>query len=207
VKSYLCLTVVMLTSTLVACGTTSDIKPSQAPNTVAASAQKGHVMIDLSGYEKVSVLDFTDAADKSSLKPDDARAFSGTMAAAVRSFPDLIAQQLRATGAFQEVVRGPSSGKALSISGSITRLNEGNASLRLWIGFGAGSSYFDATTVLSDAETGATLGQLTTDKNSWALGGILASAQTVDTFMQGAAQKIAAQLSAGKKGPPVAKAQ
>jgi hypothetical protein len=195
-----------LASALVACGTTSNIKPSPASAVAGNSAQKNSPIVDLSGYEKVIVLDFVDATDKSKLTPDKARFYSNTMSSAVRSFPDLIAEQVRATGAFQEVVRGPSPGKALSISGSITRLTEGSPALRLWIGMGAGSSYFDATTDLSDAESGASIGQVRTDKNSWPLGGAIASAQTVQTFMQGAAEKIAAQLRDGKKAPAVAKA-
>jgi len=194
-----------LTSALVACGTTSNIKPSSVPDAAVSPADKTRKSVDLSGYQKVIVLDFADATDKRKLDPDKQRALSDSIASAVRTFPDLIAQKLRDTGAFQEVVRGPSSGKALLISGSITRLTEGSAALRLFIGMGAGSSYFDATTELSDAETGASLGQVTTDKNSWALGGGLAATQTVQSFMQGAAEKIAAQLRDSKNGPPVAK--
>ncbi len=192
----------MLTSVLVACGTTSNIQLSPRPEALGSSAP-----IDLVGYEKVVVLDFVDATDKSKLAADDARFHSNTMSSAVRTFPDLIADQIRATGAFQEVVRGPSPGKALVISGSITRLTEGSPSLRLWIGMGAGSSYFDATTDLSDAESGASIGQVRVDKNSWPLGGAIASAQSVQTFMQGAAEKIAAQLRDSKRGPPVVKVQ
>jgi hypothetical protein len=205
-KNYLLIAALMLTSTLVACGTTSNIKPSTNSEAVGTAAQKNGKVIDLSAYDKIVVLDFVDGTDKSKLKPDKARSQSDAMATAVRSFPDLIADKVRGTGAFQEVVRGPSPGKSLAITGTITRLAEGNASLRLWIGMGAGSSYFDATTDLADGESGASLGQLITDKNSWALGGALASAQTVQSFMEGAAEKIAAQLRDSKKSPPVAKA-
>lgn len=198
--------VLVLTSALVACGTTSDIKPIPKPEAVASPAQKAAAAIDLSGYDKVIVLDFVDATDKGNLKPDKVRAYSDTMASATHAFADLIAQKVRDTGAFQEVVRGPSPGKALSISGRITRLSEGNAALRLLIGMGAGSSYFDATTDLSDADSGTRLGELTTDKNSWVLGGAIAATQTVQSFMQGAAEKIAEQLRDGKKGRPVAQA-
>jgi len=207
VNNYVRITVLFLTAALVACGSTSNIKPNQTPDTAGSTAHKSNASIDLTGYDKVIVLDFVDATDKSGLSPDKSRSYSETMAVAVRSFPDLIAQKVRDTGAFQDVVRGPSPGKALSISGRVTRLAEGSAALRLWIGMGAGSSYFDATTVLTDTESGASLGQLTTDKNSWALGGIIASSQTVQTFMQGAAEKIAEQLRDCKKGPAVAKSQ
>jgi len=205
-KNFLRIAALILTSALAACGTTSDIKPSANLQAIGSAAQKNAKAIDLSAYDKVVVLDFVDGTDSSKLKPDKLRSHSDAMATAMRSFPDLIADKVRGTGAFQEVVRGPSPGKALTISGTITRLTEGNAALRLWIGMGAGSSYFDATTDLLDGESGASLGQLITDKNSWALGGALASAQTVQSFMEGAAAKIAVQLRDSKKGPPVAKA-
>jgi Domain of unknown function (DUF4410) len=92
------------------------------------------------------------------------------------------------------------------VSGHITRLTEGNATLRLLIGMGAGSSYFDASTDLADAESGTDLGQVATDRNSWVLGGGIAAGQTVQTFMEGAADKIAADLREGKVGAAVAKA-
>ena len=206
-KSCLRITGLALASVLAACGTTSDIQPSPKPEAVAAApVQKGKPALDLSAYDKVVVLDFVDATDKSKIKPADVRAYSDTLATAAHSFPDLIAQKVRDTGAFQEVVRGESAGKALVISGRITGLAEGNAALRLFIGMGAGSSHFDATTELADAETNAVLGQLTTDKNSWALGGGLAAGQSVQSFMQGAAEKIAKQIADSKRGPATAKA-
>ena len=73
--------------------------------------------------------------------------------------------------------------------------------LRGWIGFGAGSSYFDATIEVSDA-SGKALAEMTIDKNSWPLGGILASAQTTGKFMQAAAEYFPTELKAAKmRGP------
>jgi hypothetical protein len=194
----------MLILALCACGTTSNIKPGPKPDAVAGQTQPAATGLDLSGYEKIVVLDFTDATDKSKLKPEKVAAYSEAMAAAVRTFPDLIAKKVRETGAFQEVVRGPGAGKALVLSGHIDRLVEGNGALRLLVGMGAGSSYFDATTALADAETGTSLGLVTTDKNSWALGGGIAAGQTVQSFMQGAAEKIAKNLKERKQGATVA---
>ena len=121
------------------------------------------------------------------------------------SFADLIANKVRGSGAFQEVARTATPGKVLSVSGRITRLTEGSSALRFWVGMGAGSSYFEATTELSDAESGASLGTIHTDKNSWALGGGIASAQTVQSFMEGASDKIATQLRDSRKGLPAPK--
>jgi len=72
---------------------------------------------------------------------------------------------------------------------------------------GAGSSYFNAITDLADSESQQSIGQIITDKNSWPLGGGIAATQTVETFMQGAAKKIAAEVSAGKKAFQPVKAQ
>jgi hypothetical protein len=205
-SSLIRIAVLMLVTGLTACGTTGNIQPQRKPQeAVTAPAEKGKPALDLSGYDKVVVLDFTDATDKSKLKPEELRSYSDTMATAGRTFADLIAQKLRDTGAFQEVVRGTSPGKALMISGRITRLTEGSSALRFWVGMGAGSSYFEATTELADAESGIILGHAATDKNSWALGGAIAATQTVQSFMQGAAEKIATQLRDSKKGPTVAK--
>ena len=161
----------VLATALAACGSTSNIKPSGTPAAVVAAPVPRHgATIDVSGYDKVVVLEFGDATDQSLLSPDKARAYAETIGTAVHTFPDLIAQKLRDAGAFREVVRGPSPGKALCVSGHITRLVEGSGALRFWVGMGAGSSYFDATTDLSDCESGQALGQVITGKNSWALG-------------------------------------
>jgi hypothetical protein len=183
---------------LAACGTTSGVRSDPSSDSKVAEP-------DLAGYDKVIVLDFTDATDKAKIKEKDLQAYTDTVATATRTFPDLIAQKLRSTGAFAEVVRGPSEGKALVISGRIMRLAEGNAAARFLVGFGAGSAYFDATTDLADKESGAKLGDILTDKNTWALGGAFAAAQNVPAFMDGAAKKIATELSTLKKGPEAAK--
>ena len=66
--------------------------------------------------------------------------------------------------------------------------------MRMLIGLGAGSSYFDANVRFTANESGELLGQMKVDKNSWALGGGMASGQTVDTYMRAAAKKIASEI-------------
>jgi hypothetical protein len=199
-NKYLRFIVPLVAATLAACGTTSDIKPDAKPAAEGgAPTQNVKLTVDLSGYDKVVVLDFIDATDTSRLKPDQARAHAELMATDLRIFSDLIAKDIRATGAYLDVVREPAPGKALVISGRVTRLVEGNSALRLWIGMGAGSSYFDAEVKLTDNETGNTLGSATTGNNSWPLGGALASGQTVQSFLELSASKIAARLRDGKK--------
>jgi Domain of unknown function (DUF4410) len=199
-NSYIRFIVPVLAVALTACGTTSDIKPDSAPVAEGGAPTKNvKLTVDLSGYDKVVVLDFTDATDTSKLKPDQLRSHNEMMATDLHHFSDLIARDIRDTGAYSEVVREPSEGKALVVSGRVTRLVEGNSALRLLIGMGAGSSYFDAEVKLSDSETGTTLGSATTGNNSWPLGGALAAGQTVQGFLELSAIKIATRLRDGKK--------
>ena len=212
-NNYIRLIVPVLAAFAAACGTTSELQQPAKPETVsattpaqetAAHAQvKPHV--DLSGYDKVVVLDFTDGTDTSKLKPEQVHPHSTMMANNLHIFSDLIAQKISETGAYSEVVREPTPGKALVVSGRVTRLVEGNGTLRLLIGFGAGSSYFDAMVQLSDAESGNVIASASTDNNSWALGGGLAATQTVQSFMDLSATRIAARLRDSKKGPSAAK--
>lgn len=199
--------VFLLSATLIACGTTSEIKPGSGATAIPTTAAPGKVTLDLSVYDRVFVLDFIDATDKSDMNANELRNYIDTVARADRTFPDLIAQRLRDTGIFMDVIRGPGDGKALVISGRITRLTEGNGALRLFIGMGAGSSYFNAVTDLADSETRQSIGQVLTDKNSWPLGGALAATQTVEAFMEGAAKRIASEVSAREKMPQPIKAQ
>lgn len=178
-----------LAMALVGCGTTSELK----------SAQPGS-LTGIQRYTDVSVADFGDQTPKKA-KAGDTN--SGPLAEKMREqgrhFADLIALEVDRTKAFQKVSRDakPLPGSLL-ISGDITRCTEGSASLRLWIGLGAGSSYFDATVRFSDADSGQPVGQVLVDKNSWGLGGGLAAGQTVQSFMQSAAEKIADRLAKAK---------
>ena len=214
-NNYIRLIVPVLATLAAACGTTSELQQPATPEAVgattpaqetAAPAQKIKPHVDLSGYDKVVVLDFTDGTDTSKLKPEQVQLHSTIMANNLHMFSDLVAQKISETGAYSEVVRQPTPGKALVVSGKVTRLVEGNGTLRLLVGFGAGSSYFDAMVQLSDAESGNVIASASTDNNSWALGGGLAATQTVQSFMNLSATRIAARLRDGKKGPAAAKA-
>jgi len=162
---------------LAACGSTSSIQDKEG----------GITKIDLSAYENVVVLDFTDATKKNNLP-----AFAG------RNFADRIAASIKEKGVFNKVSREPLTDKSIVVSGAITKYNEGSGTLRLLIGFGAGSSYFDADVHITDSATQQEFGKIVVDKQSWILGGIAASTQTVDGFMDGAAKKIAKELSESK---------
>ncbi|MFU8832402.1 MAG: DUF4410 domain-containing protein [Wenzhouxiangella sp.] len=171
------------------CGTTSGLKP-------ADEAQ----VLDLSGYDRVVVLDFADQTNKSGLKADKRAVYEAKTAAATRTFADLIAAEIRKTGAYAEVLREPTGEPSIMVTGTIIGYKEGNAAARFLVGMGAGSSYFDAEVLFSDLISSQRLAEVKVDKNSWALGGGLAAGQTVEHFMQGAAKKIARELAEAKAG-------
>jgi hypothetical protein len=181
---------------LAACGTTSAVLPK-------TSDARQTVVPDLSGYDTVVVLDFADATDKKGIRDKDLAGYTSHVAETAKNFADLIAEKLQKKSAFANVQRQPVEGKALVVSGTITRLQDGNAALRLLVGMGAGSSYFDSTTELRDLETRSVLGQFVTNKNSWVLGGIAAASQNVQSFVNEAAEKIAVEISRLKQPPPV----
>ena len=149
--------------------------------------KEGGTEIDLSGYQRVVVLDMGDGT-----KGKDVPDFAGS------NFADRIAAEIRSTEAFVEVSRDLGDARSVVISGEITRYAEGNPGLKLVIGFGAGSTYFDAVVRFHDSESDELLGELVVDKNSWVLGGGLAAGQSVEQFMKGAAEKIAKELAEAK---------
>ena len=169
-----------LVTLLTACGTTSGL---QNTSTDAEAS-----MPDLSGYNSVVVLDFEDGTKKKNLP----EYVSGNFAARIVS-------ELKGTGIFTDVGTTESDAKSIIIKGDITRYAEGNAALRGIVGFGAGSSYFDAVVKLYDSTTNQSLGEIIVDKNSWVLGGFLAAAQSVESFMNGAAKKVADEMKKSKE--------
>lgn len=172
---------------LVGCGTTSSLKTSQ-----------GNSLQNIQKYRQVSVLNF---ADKTNGKVSGEK-----MREHAERFANLIAVELDKTKAFDKVDRvGNAQSGSLVISGDIIKCVEGDAGLRLWIGMGAGSSYFDAILRCSDADSGQQIGEIMVSKNSWVLGGGLAAAQTIQSFMEGAAKKAAAELAEAKQGAAVGK--
>ncbi len=121
--------------------------------------------------------------------------------ASSQTFANYISSAVSKEGAFHSVARSGKAGQdTLVVEGEITRFVEGNAALRLLVGMGAGSSYFDADVRFVDGGNGAVLGTMKADKNSWGLGGSIAAGQTVDTFMNGAAAKVAEESVKFSKG-------
>lgn len=160
------------------CGTTSNLKPVSGSAEVKAKSS-------FTGYNKVIVVDFK---ENTASEP-----FKGG-----QTFANYITSELSKKKTFPVVSRKRDQSHAILIDGKVTNYDKGNAVARMLIGFTAGSSNFDAVVNVSDNQTGEKLGSIHVDKNSWALGGTLAAAQTVETLMQSAAEKVASELSKDK---------
>lgn len=126
-----------------------------------------------------------------------------------KNFADRISASVKEKGVLRTVSREPIAGKSIVVSGAITKYEEGSGALRFLVGFGAGSSYFNADVHVTDLASQQELGKIVIDKQSWVLGGVAASTQTVESFMDGAARKIASELADAKNnhGDPNALAQ
>ena len=174
--------VVLFCVCVTGCGSTSQLAREEAAPT--------H---DLSSYPRVAVGAF--GSRPATDVPAGKRAvYDNEVKAAGQRFATMVVSELRRYGIPADVVRErPAS--ALYVEGDITRYKDGNAALRFLIGFGAGSSYFDATVRFVDGDSGRQIGSIEVDKNSWPLGGLVAAAQDADSHMQGAAAKIAEQIA------------
>lgn len=180
------------------CGTTSDLK----------SASNTDELIQLTTYKKVIVLDFQNATTKKLKSSEKAQVYAEKVALGGKIFADKIALEIKGKRAFDEIIRetdvsklqiNPENNDTLIIRGKVTRYEEGDAMAKLFIGMGAGSTYFDATVELVDPVSQKVIGEIITDKNSWGLGGALAASQTIESFMTEAAVKTAEQVAVAKR--------
>lgn len=187
-RSFVLLFAVIFTS---GCGTTSNLKAPQSSE-----------LPNLTRYSTVVVLDFENKTTRKFKDEQKRAAFEEEVRMAGRNFADRIAAEISKTGAYSQVERVPSEEESVVISGDITRYTEGNAAARLFIGLGAGSSYFDSRVMVSDNLSKQEIGEVLVDKNSWFLGGGLAATQSVESYMQGAAEKIAKQMALAKRTSP-----
>lgn len=158
-----------ITCVFTACGTVSS-EPSSAAPSIGKK------------FDRVIVKDFSHT-----VTDDD-----GTTPIAAKKFSDKIASLISTTSPGATVSRsGIARADTLVIEGEVTRYMEGNAALRMFVGMGAGSSYFDANVRLIDGKNGSTLNTIKVDKNSWGLGGGIAATQTVESFMNQGASVVA----------------
>lgn len=171
---------------LTACGSTSSLKSASVEDTKK---------IDLSDYEVVFVQDFENKIPGSSS--------SALVDLAGKNYADKIAHKLDLAGVFEKVSREPVDGKALVVAGDITEYDDGNAALRMMIGFTAGNANFNADVYVIDNETKERLGHIAVDKNSWALGGAIAMSQNANVLMEDSVSKVVSQIT-GAKTTPVA---
>ncbi len=173
---------------LVACGSTSKLShDGDAPS---------H---DFRRYGRVVVGEFG-SRPAHEIPAAERAVYDAEVTAAGQRFTRLVVAALRRYGVRADT-HGDDAGAALRIDGDITRYKDGNAALRLLFGFGAGSSYFDATVRFTGTD-GERLGTIAVDKNSWPVGalispisGLAAAAQDADAHMEGAAEKIAEQVA------------
>jgi hypothetical protein len=159
---------------LTGCGSTSGLKNAQGQ--AIASTRK---------FSKVTVQDFKLSTKEMGEKVTASKVY----------FADRIATAVNKSGRFSSVKRNATAdANMLVIDGVITKYEEGNPTLRLFIGMGAGSSFFEADVYFRDSK-GAVIGKIKVDKNSWALGGGIAAGQNPEAFMNGAADKIAEEAA------------
>lgn len=186
-----------------ACGTISNAK----------SVKDDSSRPNLKAYTHVYVEDFGDNTTEGEISTNFIKKEG-------KKFADMIARRISMEGKFDEVLRevplkatevdlekletletsSNKDTKILKVSGNITRYDEGNPTMRMLIGFGAGSSYFDAEVDFVDYSTDNKLGNMIVDKNSWALGGTVAMSQNVSTFMEEGAEVIAEEITKAKIG-------
>jgi hypothetical protein len=136
----------------------------------------------IAGYRDVVVGEFSYADDAGAAKGRDI-------------FRTRIARELAESRAFRAVRLDDGQAPALKITGRIERWRVGNVAARSLLGF-VGMSEFDATVVFSDLASGAELGRLVVDRNSWPLpiGTAFNLVQSVEFHMAKAARRIAREL-------------
>lgn len=118
---------------------------------------------------------------------------------ASKVFANKLVNEIKRTGVFDQVERGEAGSDALYIDGEFIKFNDGNPSLRFWIGCGAGSSKLYIDVDFKDGLTSKQIASQKVKKHSWWLGGGLAASQTPEVLMDIAAKKIADDLAALKR--------
>ncbi len=192
-KSFRLLLSVAFVTVLAACGSTSNLKPSN-----------GKSLSNIADYETVYVADFTDKTGAVSKNAEKQAAHAKTVEEATRVFADMIGTNIEKTKSAPNVIReAAAEGKQLRIEGDITTFKRGNALAKMLLPF-AGSTKFNAVVRFIDHQTGELIGQIIVDKNSNPLGGGIAATQSTNSFMSGAAEKVAEQLESARN-PKVSK--
>jgi hypothetical protein len=182
------ITLALIAAALAACGSTGQLAPK--------SAQQAD---QIRSFNQVVVLDFH-ANDTRPAKDDEEKTEREKSLNQGRAlFADAIAERISATKAFSAVSRKPLDGKFLVVTGSVDVWEPGNIAARALTGY-IGQSQFASTIKVLDGQTGEELARLNGDRNSWPLpiGASTTILQTVDFFMNEAADHIASELAAAK---------
>lgn len=118
-------------------------------------------------------------------------------------FADTIADRIAETKAFTKVSRKPLRGRFLVVTGTVDVWEPGNIATRAITGY-IGQSQFASTIHVLDGQTGEELARINGDRNSWPLpiGASTTILQTVNFFMNEAANHIATELAAAKNMRP-----
>ena len=161
-----------------------------------ASAERKREIAD---FQRVVIGEFVANDDRKARDAQQADKRSAQIDEGRKAFAARIAQELREIGAFEEVLEGEGSGPALKIEGSIDQWEPGNVAARSLVGF-VGKSEFDATVIFRDLDSGAELGRLNVNRNSWPLpiGTFTNVVQSVEFHMGLAAKRIAHELAKAK---------
>jgi len=164
---------------LTGCGTTSSMQSAKG---------KGFKFDTTNKYNTVIVETFTD-------KVTETDSAESEIKQVCEEFPTLIAEDIKKEGVFKEVLReGTPAAKTLVIKGEVNKIIRGNAGLRTFVGFGCGSSYLDAVVKFYDGSTNEQIGVINVNRNSWVLGGVMASGQDPSSYMKEASKKIAGEV-------------
>src|SRR5260370_24175997 len=143
---------------LAGCGTTSGLKGTA-----------GNSSLDLSLFDRVVVRDFVDKASEHA-KDSDRQRKQARMRRVTKDFADMLAWEIGQGHAFQQVVRnGTEDEKTLLLAGQITRFEEGEPNLSLWMGMGAGSSFLDSRVDFIKGGSGSLFVTIVDNSNSFVL--------------------------------------
>ena len=153
----------------------------------------------IADYDRVIVADFGVNDTRPAKDAEQAAERAANIEAGRKAFSAAVAEEIRATGAFAEVAQAKMMAPALQVTGTVDLWEPGNVAARSLVGF-VGKSEFSATVIFSDLETGAELGRVVSDRNSWPLpiGASTNVVQSVDFLMKQAAKRVAAELAKAK---------
>lgn len=179
---------VLIVVGLAACGTTGQLASRSAKHAEQIKEFEQVVVLDFNANDMRPVNDAQEKAER------ERNVNQGRIL-----FADTIAERIIETKAFSTVSRRPLQGRFLVVTGTVDVWEPGNIATRAITGY-IGQSQFASTIHVLDGQTGEELARISGDRNSWPLpiGASTTILQTVDFFMNEAANHIATELAAAK---------